>query len=86
MHSNFGIPVSFTTTIEDFIAHDSLKMSYTRQPLSNEIFIRSHELLFEQGLSDLDIKVYLGKTQNAFLVQEIKVHYHLIFLQLLFIY
>lgn len=52
-----GIPVSFTTTIEDFIAHDSIKMSYTKQPLSNEIFVRSHELLFEQGLSDIDINV-----------------------------
>jgi hypothetical protein len=52
-----GIPVSFTTTIEDFIAHDSMKMSYTRQPLSNEVFIRNHELLFEQGLSDIDINV-----------------------------
>ncbi|MBR9914138.1 MAG: hypothetical protein GYB32_04825 [Algicola sp.] len=52
-----GIPVSFTTTIEEFIAHDNLKMSYTRQPLSNEIFIRNHELLFEQGLSDVDINV-----------------------------
>jgi len=51
------MPVSFTATIEDFIAHDSLKISYTRQPLSNEIFIRSHELLFEQGLNDLDFNV-----------------------------
>lgn len=52
-----GIPVSFTTRIEEFIAHDSLKMSYTRQPLSHEIFVRSNELLFEQGLNDLDLKV-----------------------------
>ncbi|SEA27394.1 polysaccharide deacetylase family protein [Bizionia paragorgiae] len=52
-----GIPVDFTTTVEDFIAHDSLKMSYTRQSLGNEIFVRSHDLLFEQGISDLDIKV-----------------------------
>lgn len=52
-----GIPVSFTTTIEEFIAHDSLKMSYTRQPLSNEVFVKNHELLFEQGLSDVDINV-----------------------------
>jgi hypothetical protein len=52
-----GVPVSFTTTIEDFIAHDSLKMSYTRQPLGSEFFIRSQELLFEQGLSDVEIKV-----------------------------
>jgi len=52
-----NIPISFTTTIEDFIAHDSLKMSYTRQPLGNEIFVRAHELLFEQGLNDWEIKV-----------------------------
>ena len=51
------IPVSFTTKVEEFIAHDSLKISYTKQPLGNEIFIRSHELLFEQGLSDLEILV-----------------------------
>ncbi|NNE32151.1 MAG: hypothetical protein HKN40_07260 [Winogradskyella sp.] len=52
-----GIEVKFTSKVEDFIAHDSLKMSYTRQPLSNELFVRSNELLFENGLSDLDINV-----------------------------
>ena len=52
-----NIPVSFTTKVEEFIAHGSLKISYTKQPLSNEIFIRSHELLFEQGLSDIEITV-----------------------------
>jgi len=52
-----GVPVSFTTKIEEFIAHDSLKMSYTRQPLSNEVFVSSHELLFAQGISDIEIDV-----------------------------
>ncbi|RSK42069.1 polysaccharide deacetylase family protein [Mangrovimonas spongiae] len=52
-----GIPVNFTTKVEEFIAHDSIKMSYTKQSLSSEVFVRSHELLFEQGLSDLDIHV-----------------------------
>lgn len=52
-----GLDVKFTSKVEDFIAHDSLKMSYTKQPLSNEVFVRSNELLFEQGLSDLDINV-----------------------------
>lgn len=52
-----NVPVSFTTTVEEFIAHDSMKISYAKQPLSNELFVRSHELLFEQGLSDLDINV-----------------------------
>ena len=52
-----GIPVSFTNKIEDFIAHDSLKMSYALQPLGNEFHVRSHKILFEQGLSDIDIHV-----------------------------
>lgn len=52
-----GIPVNFTTTVEDFIAHNGPKMSYTRQPLGNEFFVRSHGLLFEQGLSDVEIYV-----------------------------
>jgi len=61
-----GIPVNFTTVIEEFIAHDSLKMSYTRQPLSNEIFVRANELLFEQGLSDLDINVLTWEETKCF--------------------
>ncbi|MFD0989901.1 polysaccharide deacetylase family protein [Mariniflexile jejuense] len=52
-----GIEVSFTTKIEAFIAHDSLKISYTKQQLSNEFFIKSHDILFEQGLNDIDINV-----------------------------
>lgn len=52
-----NVPVSFTTTVEEFIAHDSMKISYAKQPLSSELFVRSHDLLFEQGISDLDIHV-----------------------------
>lgn len=61
-----GVPVKFTTTIEEFIAHDSIKLSYTKQPLSNEVFIKSHELLFEQGLSDIDIHVHDWENTKAF--------------------
>lgn len=61
-----GIPVSFTTTIEEFIAHDSLKMSYSRKALGKEFFIKSHELLFEQGLADIDIQVNDWKHTRAF--------------------
>jgi hypothetical protein len=53
-----GIKVSFTTKIEEFIAHDSLKMSYTKQQLGNEFFIKSHDILFEQGLSDVEINIH----------------------------
>ncbi|NQX85811.1 MAG: hypothetical protein HRT67_07880 [Flavobacteriaceae bacterium] len=52
-----NIEVSFTNTVEDFIAHDSLKMSYASQQLGNEFFVRHHPILSEHGLSDIDINV-----------------------------
>ncbi|MBT8254059.1 MAG: hypothetical protein HKN00_03280 [Flavobacteriaceae bacterium] len=52
-----NLEVKFTTKVESFIAHDSLKLSYTMQPLGSEFHIRSHQILFEQGISDLDISV-----------------------------
>lgn len=61
-----GIEVKFTSKVEDFIAHDSLKMSYTKQPLSNELFVRSHYLLFESGISDLDISVQQWDNTKGF--------------------
>ena len=66
-----GIKVNFTTKIEEFIAHDSLKMSYTKQQLGNEFFIKSHEILFEQGLSDIDIHMHdWGYTKCFFYLGE----------------
>lgn len=50
-----GIDVSFTTTVEDFIKHSGPKITYSKTPLQNEFFIRSNSLLFEQGISDVDI-------------------------------
>lgn len=60
------LDVKFTSKVEDFIAHNSLKMSYTKQPLSNELFVRSNELLFENGLSDLDINVQQWDNTKGF--------------------
>ncbi|MGB5700522.1 polysaccharide deacetylase family protein [Muriicola sp.] len=50
-----GIEVGFTTKVEDFIKHSGPKITYTKQPLQNEFFIRSHPLLFEHGINDLQI-------------------------------
>ena len=60
------LEVSYTSKVEDFIAHDSIKMSYSKKPLSNEFHIKSHELLFEQGLSDFDIKVQNWEDTKGF--------------------
>ena len=49
------IPVEFTTKVEEFVAHNSLKLSYGKHPLGNEFFIRSNGLLFEQGINDVEI-------------------------------
>ncbi len=61
-----GVKVNFTTKIEDFIAHDSLKMSYTKQSLGKEFFVKSHDILFEQGLSDLEINVQTWENTKCF--------------------
>lgn len=52
-----GIEVTFTTKVEDFIKHTGPKITYTKQALQNEFFIRSNELLFEQGINELNIKI-----------------------------
>src|SRR5210317_515879 len=52
-----GLDIDFTSKVEDFVAHDSIKMSYTNQQLGNEFFIKSHSILLEQGLSDIEINV-----------------------------
>lgn len=52
-----GIEIAYTTKVEDFIKHSGPKITYTKQPLQNEFFIRSNDLLFEQGINDLQIHV-----------------------------
>ena len=69
-----GIPIDFTSVIEVFIAHSGPKISYGAQPLGSEFFVKSNGLLFEQGLSDVDINVlqwdqtkcffYVGEKSN----------------------
>ena len=51
------IPIQFTSTLEEFVAHNGLKMSYGKLPLGNEFFVRSNDLLFEQGVNDMDITI-----------------------------
>ena len=49
------IEVDFTTKIEEFVAHNGLKMTYTKVALGNEFFIKSNDLLFEQGVNDIEV-------------------------------
>src|SRR5690606_41652365 len=51
------IDVNFTTVLEEFIAHSGPKLTYTKQPLQNEFFVMSNNLLFEQGISDFEVHI-----------------------------
>jgi hypothetical protein len=50
-------PVSFTTKIEEFVAFNGIKLNYSKIPLGNEFFVRSFDLLFEQGINDIELTI-----------------------------
>jgi len=62
-----GLEIKFTTKIEEFIAHQGMKFSYGKKRLGNELFIQSTELLLEQGLSDVEVKVQKMGTDKVLL-------------------
>jgi hypothetical protein len=51
------IPVVFTTKVDEFVAHNGPKITYSKNPLGSEFFIRSQGLLFEQGINDVEVNV-----------------------------
>lgn len=51
------ISVDFTSKIEEFVAHNGPKMTYTKTPLGNEFFVKSNDLLFEQGVNDMEMVI-----------------------------
>ena len=51
------ISVNFTSKVEDFVAHNGPKITYTKSPLGNEFFVKSNDLLFEQGVNDMEIVI-----------------------------
>ncbi len=60
------IPVVFTTKVNEFVAHNGPKITYSRTALGSEFFIRSHDLLFEQGINDIDINISLWDDTPCF--------------------
>ncbi|HIB37016.1 carbohydrate esterase [Mesonia sp.] len=58
-----GLKVKFTSKIEEFIAHEGMKLSYGKQKLGNELFIQSSGLLSEQGFTDVEVRV--SKWENT---------------------
>ncbi len=61
-----GLPISFTNLVDEFVSHKGPKMSYGKQPLGNELFVKSQGLLFEQGFEDQLIQVRPWKETKCF--------------------
>ncbi|MCF4102251.1 hypothetical protein L1I30_11280 [Gillisia sp. M10.2A] len=61
-----GLEIRFTTKIEEFIAHQGMKFSYGKKRLGNELFIQNVEVLLEQGLSDVEVKVQPWEETKCF--------------------
>ena len=51
------IPVDFTTKVEEFVAHNGPKLTYNKTPLGNEFFVKCNDLLYQQGVNDLEITI-----------------------------
>lgn len=48
------LPVEFTTHKIAFMSYDGMKMSYSKQPLGDEIFIRCTDLLYSHGIDHIE--------------------------------
>ena len=51
------IDIKFTTKVEDFVAYSGVKLSYTKTALGTEFFMKSADLLFEQGINDIELQI-----------------------------
>ena len=69
MYKNSWYPISFTTKVETFISHDGPKISYASQPLGTEFFVKSHGLLFDQGITDVEINIKNWRDTKCFFTQ-----------------
>jgi len=61
-----GIDLTFTSGIEEFIAHTGPKISYGKKPLGNELFFQSYGLLEQQGLEAVEFTVKKWKDTYGF--------------------
>ncbi|MBL0330394.1 MAG: polysaccharide deacetylase family protein [Bacteroidetes bacterium] len=53
-----GIDFVLTTDIEQFKAAEGAKLSYTNNPVADELFFTSRNLLFETGINEQNISVF----------------------------
>lgn len=50
-----GLPLRFTTDKEEFVAYIGTKLSYTFEPVEDELFFHARDLLFEKRLRNVEL-------------------------------
>ena len=50
-----NVDIELTSNKEDFIAFEGIKFSYAKQPLDNELFFAAGNLLFERGITNIEL-------------------------------
>ena len=75
-----GFEIGFTNDIKEFISYDGAKFSYGKERLGNEIFVQNVNLLYEQGVNDLEIKIHDWDGLPCFFLYMKAAVYPLIFL------
>ncbi len=61
-----GVNIELTTDSEYFRKHKGVKLSYTNNPLSDELFFVSRNLLFETGITEQNISVFDYNNNKVF--------------------
>ena len=65
------VDVKFTSQLEEFIAFNGAKFSYADKALGKEFYVKSHPLLFQQSIKDIEVKLsYWDRTPVFFEVQD----------------
>lgn len=61
-----GIDFRLTDTLAEWQEHLGAKMAYTDKPMDAPFWVAAHQLLFERGTKDQDIKVFPFEDTKAF--------------------
>ncbi len=61
-----GIDFALTNDADEFKKHGSAKLSYTNNPLEDELFFISRNLLFETGINEQNISVFEFNSNKVF--------------------
>lgn len=61
-----GVSIGITTDLEAFIKSDGYKISYGKNPIGNEFFIKNFGLLFEKGIDNVEIYINYWEEMPCF--------------------